>query len=69
MEKIYFRNDYSEIACPEIIENIQKYSRGHYVGYGEDEICESARNKIKKYLGDADCDIHFLVGEPRLTPS
>ena len=39
MNKIYFRNDYSEIACPEIIENIAKYSQGHFVGYGEDEIC------------------------------
>ena len=62
MNKIYFNNDYSEIACPEIIENISKYSKGHYIGYGGDEICESAREKIKKYLGDTDCDIHFLVG-------
>ena len=62
MNKIYFRNDYGELACPEIIENIVKYSQGHYVGYGEDEICESARMKIREYLGDVDCDIHFLVG-------
>jgi len=48
MNKICFNNDYSEIACPEIIENISKYSKGHYIGYGGDEICESAREKIKK---------------------
>ena len=61
MNKIYFNNDYSEIACPEIIENIAKYSKGHYIGYGGDEICESAREKIKKYLGDVDCErLSFL---------
>ena len=62
MNKIYFNNDYSEIAAPEIIRNVIKYSEGHYIGYGLDEICESARNKIKKVLGNDNVDVHFLVG-------
>lgn len=32
------------------------------VGYGEDEICDLARAKIRKACGREDVDVHFLVG-------
>ena len=42
MSKVYFKNDYSELAAPEVLAYMQKISGGHYNGYGLDEICESA---------------------------
>ena len=58
MNKIYFNNDYSEIAAPEIIRNVMKYSEGHYIGYGLDEICEGMADWRECYgLTDEDLDI------------
>lgn len=59
---ISFRNDYSEGACPEILEAMVKSNEVQHVGYGEDECCEVAKKAIKKVLQYDACDIHFLVG-------
>lgn len=59
---ISFRNDYSEGACPEIIEALQLTNRIQHVGYGEDECCEGARAAIHQVLHHDACDVHFLVG-------
>ncbi len=59
---ITFRNDYSQIAAPEILQKLCELQSCSFNGYGLDEICEGARNKIKKYLGRDDVDVHFLVG-------
>lgn len=57
-----FRNDYSEGACPEIMEVMMNTNLTQSVGYGEDEICEQAKVEIHKVLKNEACDIHFLVG-------
>lgn len=59
---ISFRNDYSEGACPEIIEALVASNFVQHVGYGEDECCEAAKKAIKEVLEYENCDIHFLVG-------
>ncbi|MCH4286550.1 MULTISPECIES: threonine aldolase family protein [Bacillota] len=59
---ISFRNDYSEGACPEIIEALVESNMTQHVGYGEDECCFAAKKAIKEVLEYEDCDIHFLVG-------
>jgi threonine aldolase len=56
-----FKNDYSKIAHPRILEAMLKYGNTPYVGYGLDEHSQNAANLIKKHL-NCDADIHFLVG-------
>ena len=62
MNKVFFKNDYSELCAPEVLAYMQKISAGHYDGYGLDKICVSARNRIKKELNYDNCDIHFMGG-------
>lgn len=57
-----FNNDYNRACHPEIIKALQDTANESYGGYGLDEICESAKWEIKKYLDCEDADIHFLVG-------
>lgn len=57
-----FKNDYSEGACPEIMQAFMDTNDKQSVGYGEDMYCEKAKKEIHKVLADNECDIHFLVG-------
>lgn len=59
---ISFKNDYSEGALPEIIEALVKTNLEQTVGYGMDEYCASAVEKIKKRINCPDAQVHFLVG-------
>ncbi len=59
---INFKNDYGELCTPEILAKLQEISNTSYVGYGLDEVCESAKEKMRKYLEDDNCDIHFVSG-------
>lgn len=59
---ISFKNDYSEGALPEILEALVKTNSEQTVGYGMDEYCASAAEKIKKRINRPDAQIHFLVG-------
>ena len=59
---IYFNCDYTEGCHPKILERMLKTNMMQTVGYGEDEICESARRKIRAACGRDDIDVHFLVG-------
>ena len=47
---ISFKNDYSEGACPEVLEALVKTNYEQTVGYGEDEYCKEARNLIKENI-------------------
>ena len=58
---INFKNDYSTIAHPKILEAMVKYNENTYIGYGLDEMSNKAKEAIKKYISN-DVDIHFLVG-------
>lgn len=59
---ISFKNDYSEGACPAILEVLSQSNSRQFVGYGEDECCEEAKASIRQKLENDTCDIHFLVG-------
>ncbi len=59
---ISFNNDYSEGACDEILQALWEINRIQQVGYGMDEISETAKKTIQEKLQYENCDIHFLVG-------
>lgn len=59
---ISFKNDYSEGALPEIVEALLASNLEQTVGYGLDEYCASATEKIKKRINRPDAEVHFLVG-------
>lgn len=59
---IRFNNDYTHSCHSSIIQAIQEINAASYAGYGEDEWCKKGADEIRKYLGTADVDIHFMVG-------
>ncbi len=59
---IRFESDYTQGAVPEIIERLAATNMEMTPGYGEDEYCESAREKIRREINMPDADVHFLVG-------
>lgn len=59
---IQFQNDYSEGAHPSILNKLIETNMEQTVGYGEDEYCESAREKIKALCKNRAAQVHFLVG-------
>lgn len=59
---IRFESDYTEGACPEIMERLCKTNYEQTCGYGEDEYCAAAREKIKKAIGNDTAGVHYLVG-------
>lgn len=59
---IRFESDYTQGAVPEIIERLAATNMEMTPGYGEDEYCESARERIRKEIAMPDADVHFLVG-------
>ena len=59
---ISFTNDYSEGACPEILQALEKTNYTQLPGYGTDEITASAISKIRKETGCPEASVHFLTG-------
>ena len=58
---LYFINDYSEGAATEILDKMLESNLSKQSGYGSDEFCLSAKEKIKKAL-NADAEIFFVSG-------
>lgn len=59
---ISFVCDYSKGAHPEILKKLQETNLIQTNGYGEDQFCFSAKDKIRKAIGIEDADIYFLCG-------
>lgn len=59
---LYFNSDYLEGGHPRILEKLAGTNLEQTPGYGADQYCESAREKIKVACGCPDADVHFLVG-------
>lgn len=59
---IYFNNDYSEGCHPKILEALARTNLEQTFGYGEDEYCARAAEKIRTLCGREDAAVHFLVG-------
>lgn len=57
-----FRNDYSEGACPEVMDALLSTNRMQSCGYGLDGYCEKARNVIRQLIHNESAGVHFLVG-------
>lgn len=59
---LYFASDYQEGAHPSIIRRLAATNLDKTPGYGTDEICESARARIRSACGCPDAAVHFISG-------
>lgn len=59
---LHFESDYIQTVHPEILEYFAKLGDKKLTGYGTDEICESAKEKIKEACGCPEAEIFFLTG-------
>ena len=57
-----FRNDYSELVHPEILELMKQTLTEQNLGYGLDKHSDLARRLIQEKIRNNNVDIHFLVG-------
>ena len=59
-----FRNDYSEGACPEVLDALVRTNAEQCVGYTCDEHCARAAKLILEAceLEEGEADVHFVVG-------
>jgi len=60
--KYSFRNDYSELCHPELLEALLHASKEQNHGYGLDAHSDHAKELIKEKLESKDCEIHFVTG-------
>ena len=61
-QRLFFACDYMEGAHPDIMQRLMKTNLVKTAGYGLDEYCDSAKEKIRAACGAPDADVHFLVG-------
>ena len=59
---LYFSCDYAEGCHPKVLEALSSTNMISTPGYGEDEFCAKAKDKIRKYINCPEADIYFLVG-------
>lgn len=59
---ILFNSDYTQGCHPAILEKLAETNMEQTAGYGEDEYCKEAKERIKRACGNFDLDVHFLVG-------
>lgn len=59
---IYFDSDYMSGAVPQILERLQEANLRHFTGYGEDDVCRTAKAKILDLCHAPSGDVRFLVG-------
>ena len=59
---LLFASDYQEGAHQNIINALIKTNLMKTPGYGTDEFCESARQKIRQACACDEADVHFLMG-------
>ena len=59
---INFRNDYSDICYPEILDYIKENLDQINPGYGVDDHSKNAEKLIKEKLEDENVDIYFIHG-------
>lgn len=60
--RLHFDSDYMEGAHPAIIERLAATNLDQTSGYGTDEVCASARDRIRAALDCPDAAVYFLVG-------
>ena len=62
MSMIYFNNDYSEGCHEKILNALVDTNMVQTAGYGTDEYCQAAADKIRKACKNDELAVHFLVG-------
>ena len=60
--KYSFRNDYSEMAHPKVLEALSAIGSNQFGGYGLDEFSNKAADIIKATISANDADVHFISG-------
>ncbi|MBQ2707872.1 MAG: aminotransferase class I/II-fold pyridoxal phosphate-dependent enzyme [Clostridia bacterium] len=59
---LYFQSDYIAGAHPEVMEALCRTNAAPLPGYGTDEFCEAAAEKIRAACEAPSADVHFLTG-------
>lgn len=59
---LYFLSDYTEGAHPKVLERLCELNLMSLPGYGEDEVCYAAKDKVRKFCGRDDLQVWFLTG-------
>ena len=59
---IRFECDYTDGCAPQVLDALVKTNSLNTVGYGKDEFCARAAQKIKEYCNTPDAQVHFAVG-------
>ncbi|MCR5825217.1 MAG: low specificity L-threonine aldolase [Oscillospiraceae bacterium] len=62
MDRLYFGSDYQEGAHGDVLARLCETNLLHTVGYGTDEFCAAARDKIRAACACPGAAVHFLVG-------
>lgn len=60
--KLNFASDYLEGAHPDVLKKLEETNMVKLAGYGEDELTEEARNKVRKACAAPEADVYFLSG-------
>ena len=60
--RLRFASDYMEGTHPAILQRLSEINFHKLDGYGQDEISEDAREKIRRACGAEDAGVYFLVG-------
>ena len=61
-KKYNFKNDYSELVHPKVLEKLASIGTAQFEGYGLDEYSEIAKNLIKEKIGRPDAQVHLVSG-------
>ncbi|MBO4452585.1 MAG: aminotransferase class V-fold PLP-dependent enzyme, partial [Clostridia bacterium] len=57
-----FESDYIAGAHPEVLERLIATNLEDLPGYGADKYCESAKEKIRAFIGVEDAEVEFIAG-------
>lgn len=59
---LHFESDYMEGCHPLILKKLEEINFDHNPGYGNDEYCRSAADKIRTAIGKPDAKIQYTIG-------
>ncbi|MBR6259534.1 MAG: low specificity L-threonine aldolase [Oscillospiraceae bacterium] len=62
MDRLLLASDYQEGAHPAVLRRLAETNMEKTSGYGTDEFCAAAGDKIRAACGCPDAAVHFLVG-------
>ena len=59
---LYFKSDYTEGAHPKVLQRLVDDNMVSLTGYCADEVCDAAKEKIRKFCKKDDASVWFLTG-------